>query len=462
MVALETRSAVVLLLSIGLFSAAHAADEVAPVQPAAATAAEATVPSLSAPGGRVPVVGGDTTTGAAQRATSASYELAGSGLGSASRPEEANILTATGKGKPLRFQNGIFVYPTVTVAAGYNDNVAGTSTNEKGSKIFVIRPEVVAELKRQGDRYTFSYVGNYGHYTSSSSDDFNHNEILLAGDNYFTSRARLGWGVGYYSRSDARGATDRVASDTPDRWRAPMVRLVGIYGAKGAPGRIELETGWLQKRYTNNRDVTRNYDVDVTTVSGRFFYRVLPRTSLVFEARNTWNEYIASTSTQDNSYRKLMMGATWELSAKTTGVLKMGRANKDYNLGIRRDPSASTWEASVVWTPMTYSRFDFETAQDIMDSSGVGNFTDTRSWTANWTHKWASYVSSNVNAGVVRADYDGIDRNDTTKNFGVGFFRELGYNFRAGLNWSRTKRDSNINTLDFKRNVYMLTLEAVL
>jgi polysaccharide biosynthesis protein VpsM len=453
-----------LIITLGLCPVGNAAQEVESKVPAQGKLeAPAFVPSLSAPGERVPVLGGDSSTGAAQRASSAGYELSGSGVGSASVAEQGAILTSGVKGRSLRFENGIFVYPSAALAVGHNDNVGGDSVNEKSSKIIVLRPEVVAELKRRGDRYTLSYNGNYGHYTSSSDDDFEHHDIWLAGDNYLTTRTRVGWGVGYQSRTDARGSTDRGGvNDTPDKWRAPLARVLAIYGAPAAIGRFELESSWMQKRYTNNRASTRGSDVDIAMLSGRFFYRVMPKTSLVFEARNTWSDYALSTSTNDNSYLKLLVGARWDMTAKTTGDVRVGRAYKNYESSTRRDPRAGTWEAGLTWSPLTYSVFRLETGQDIADSTGVGNFTESRSHNLVWNHNWASYITSSVNAGMVKTDYDGVARNDKTKNYGVSFFRELGYNFRAGVNWSRTKRDSNQNNLDFKRDVFMLTLEAML
>jgi len=457
---METRSAIGLILALGMLGNVMAADAAS----GSAAPVEAEVPSLNVPTVRAPVIGGDASVGAGQRSASAGYELSGSGIGSANTPEQGAILTNAGKGRPIRFQNGIFVYPAASLAIGHNDNVGGTATNEKSSSVVILRPEVVAEMKRSGDRYTFSYAGNYGHYAASSDDDFQHHDIWLAGDNYFTTRARLGWGVGYQWRSDARGSTDRVSSSSPDEWHAPVARLVGIYGAPGAVGRLELESSWMQKRYTNNRAFTQDSDVDMLMLSGRFFYRVMPKTSLVFEARNTRSDYVSATSTSDNDYLKLLIGATWDMTAKTTGMIKLGRAYKNYDDASRRDPSAATWEAGVTWAPLTYSEFSLQSAQDIADSSsGAGNYyINNRSHSLSWNHKWASYISSSVNAGVVRSNYNGIARDDTTKNFGIGFYRELGYNFRAGLNWNRTKRDSTVNVNDFQRDVFMLTLEAVL
>ncbi|MGE5469175.1 MAG: outer membrane beta-barrel protein [Bacteroidota bacterium] len=464
----ETRSAIALILALGLVATpAIAADTAAPQADAVATDATQT-PAASTTwnsgGASGAVFGGETSggVGVAQQSVTAGYELGGLGVAGGAAPAQGAIMTSAGRGRPIRFENGIFIYPSVLVGYGYNDNVTGRATDRITSTFWALRPEVVGEIKHGGDRYTLSYIGNYAHYDNSSNDDYTQHEIWAAGDNYFTSRARLGWGVGYLEKTDARGSTNRVSSNEPDRWHAPVLRALGIYGAPGAAGRIELEGSWMQKRYDNNRAFTEQSDVDLTTASGRFFYRVMPRTSLLFEARETWANYTSSTSQGDNTDRRLYAGVTWEATAKTTGTIKLGRAYKDFSDSSRTDSSLNSWEGSLRWSPLTYSTFDLVSSKTPSDSTGVGSFVTNTATSLTWNHKWASYISSRVNAGVVKTIYAGDPRKDNTKNYGVGFFTELGYRTRLGLDWQYTNRNANVDTFDFKRNVLMGTLEFVL
>jgi len=473
----KTRSAIALALALGLvatpafsaeplFTLADAA--VAPDSVEKSQAPVSPVEPVNPPtvfggvtGGNLS--GGESAFGATQPSVTAGYELGGAGIASGRAPTDGAILTAPARGRPIRFDNGLFVYSSALVGFGYNDNITGASTNRLSSNLWVLRPELVTEPKHAGDRYTFSYLGNYGRYESSSADDYYHHEFWAAGDNYFTSRARLGWGVGYLEKTDARGATNRVASAEPDRWHAPVVRGLGIYGAPGAVGRIEVETSWMQKRYDNNRAFTQVADVDLTTLSGRFFYRVMPKTSLVFEARNTWANYVLATVTPgDNTDTRLYAGATWEATAKTTGMIKFGRAYKNFSNSSVQDASMPSWEGSVRWSPLTYSTFGLLSSRTPMDSTGLGTFVTNNATSLTWDHKWASYISSRVSAGVTKTNYGGNPRKDDTKNYGVGFFTELGYRARLGIDWSNTERKTNVDGFDFKRNVLMGTLEFVL
>lgn len=463
----QTRSAIGLILVMGLMTSPVMAAEAADSQAAGAQVDEPQ-PSTnwSNSGTGAPLFGNDSSVSAVQQSVTAGYELGGTGIAGGAAPAEGGIMTAAGRGRPIRFENGVFVYPSVLVGLGYNDNVTGRNTDRISSGVIALRPELVGELKHAGDRYTLSYVGNYAHYDSSSDDDYNHHEFWAAGDNYFTSRARLGWGVGYMEKSDPRGyRADSAAANSsePDRWHAPVLRALGIYGAPGAIGRVELETSWMQKRYENNRSYTEQADVDLTVVSGRFFYRVMPRTSLVFEARDTWANYVSSSgSVGNNTDLRLYAGVTWDATAKTTGTIKVGRAYKDFSDSSRESSALNSWEGSVRWAPLTYSTFDLVTSRTPADSTGVGSFTTTTATSLVWNHKWASYISSRVSAGLVKTIYEANPREDNTKNYGVGFFTELGYRTRLGLDWANTDRNSNQDTNDFKRNVMMATLEFVL
>jgi hypothetical protein len=396
-----------------------------------------------------------------QSSITPSYELGGIGQ---SRPAtgQAVITTAPTYGLPIRMDNGVFVYPNVFVGAGSNSNVVGTNVNPVSSNFWTLQPLVVGEVKNHGDRYTLRYVGNYTRYDSSSADNFNHHDIQLAGDNYFTSRSRLGWSAGYVARTDPRGSTDRGISATPDSWNAPIVRALYIYGITGAPGRIEVEASHQQKRYDNNRATTFGSDADLTNASGRFFYRVMPRTSAVLEIRQAYADYIDSTSTNDNTDRRYLVGLVWDATAKTTGTVKVGQVEKKFSSSARQGTSNSTWEGAVRWSPLTYSVWDLILSKAPADSTGFGDYVMNTGATLAWNHQWASTISSRASLGSVQSDFASTTRSDTTKNYGLGFFYNVSRTVRAGLEWTRTDRSSSLSIYEFNRNVTMLSLEATL
>ena len=278
-----------------------------------------------------------------------SYELGG--IGQAGPLGQAGITTAPVYGLPLRMDNGVFIYPNVYVGAGNNSNVLTTRDNAISSSVITLQPYVVGEVKNHGDRYTLAYRGNFTRYDNSSADNFNHHDIQLAGDNYLSTRSSLGWGAGYIERTDPRGSTDRAISAEPDKWHAPMARALYGYGTPGAQGRFEVEGSYQQKRYDNNRSYTTDSDANLGTVAGRFFYRIMPRTSAVMEVRQSNADYISDTSTNDNTDRRYLVGLTWDATAKTTGTVKVGQLQKNFSNSARVGGTNGIWEGAVRWAP---------------------------------------------------------------------------------------------------------------
>jgi len=389
-----------------------------------------------------------------QIAFTPSYETSG-------RASLPGIMTAPAFGAPVRF-GGTYVYPDAVLTYGNNDNLLGTSSNALSTRFSNVHTNLVAEVKNDGDRYTASYTGNYARFDSSSADNYNHHEFALAGDDTFSSRARLGWTGGYLMNTDPRGSTDRALSATPDKWHASSVAALFAYGAQGAIGRFEVESFAQEKRYDNNRETTAGGDLDMLNVAGRFLYRVAPKTSILFELREIKTDYQLNTSTNTNTDRRVLVGVTWEATAATTGVIKIGELKKDFDSSARSDYSGVNWEGSVRWTPLTYSTIDFNTARAPADSTGVGDYILNRTENVRWTHQWSSATSTKVSLGQVDSDYHGIDLQENTRNYGVG----ISYAWRRWLSLSAelatTRRTSNVPEQEYKRNVLSLSLEGTL
>lgn len=442
-------------LPVALASAQDAASQADAAQQdkATSTSSALNVPSLAVPGASVPLFGSsDATANVAQQAATASYEQISGG--------------AVPRGNPLRFSNGIFVYPSATVSLGHNDNLTGVATGKESSSVLTLAPQVVAELKRAGDRYALSYTGNYARHFSSNNDDFAQHLIELVGQQVFTARLRTNWGLSYQVGSDARGSTDTATGvDEPNKWHSTTLRGGLAYGAQGAAGRLQVDGSWMRKRFDNNRLLTVASDVDATTLSSTFFYRVAPKTSALFELRNTWSDYVLSTSDQDNQDRRVYVGLTWDATAKTTGSVRLGRAYKQFDgASAREDGKSGTWEANISWAPLTYSTFNLSTAKGFADSSGTGDYLENTSMGLTWTHQWSSLTSSSVSLGRVSSKYSANTRKDVTDTLGLGLNRALSSNTSLGLNWTHSERDTSgtPTNLDFKRNVTMLQLQTSL
>jgi hypothetical protein len=57
-------------------------------------------------------------------------------------------------------------------------------------------------------------------------------------------------------------------------------------------------------------------------------------------------DYDSALSTEDNTERRYYLGYTWDATAATTGVVKIGRMTKDFDAAGRAGYSGSSWEAA--------------------------------------------------------------------------------------------------------------------
>ncbi len=138
--------------------------------------------------------------------------------------------------------------------------------------------------------------------------------------------------------------------------------------------------------------VTQSFDVTTFNAAGRFLYRIAPRTRLLTELRYTTFDY--KTNNLDSSEVRLLVGATWDLAASTSGTVKVGQVRKDFKQSTLSDFSGVNVEAAVRWMPRTYSTVELLATRQPSDSTGAGLFTVDTTVGAVWNHRWQSFLSS--------------------------------------------------------------------
>jgi len=393
----------------------------------------------------------------------APYELSGSGIGG-SRGSSQAILTAPvpGSGAPIRTVGGIFLYPSVFVGYGYNDNVLSSSINQFGSGLINVAPQVMAEMKSRGDRYTALILANHTGYSNSRNDNYTNYEAWVAGDNYFSARARMGWALGQVSATDPRGASLRATSISPDHWNAPTLRGRFIYGAPEAAGRIEVDADSRHKRYDNNRTVTEVADRDDKGLAGRFFYRLGSRSLALVEVSNRVFDYPSAAAIDDNTDRRLYLGYTWEASAATTGIVKVGRMTKRFDQAGHDQYSGGTWEATVRWLPLTYSAFEFALVKVAEDPTGLGSYLLNTRNSVSWKHQWSKSFTTVAAASLSNTKFAGTSRSDDIR----GISLTAQYNPRrwltTGVDFAITDLQSSDPAADWRRKVIMFTANFTL
>lgn len=375
---------------------------------------------------------------------------------------DAKEFADTGRQSPSPIEAGpFFIYPTLGISVGRDSNVARTSNNEIASTATLISPSVVADLLSNGDRYVFGYKGKFLRYADSKDNNTDSNELQFQAENAYSARlSSLILGNLLYAE-DAQGTTDS-GSSTPDKYRSLSLKGLVGYGAAEATGRIELEAGVQNKRYSNNQNVTRFFDQDSLSAAARFFYRIAPKTSLVFEGRAQNFDYVVNPELQNSKEYRLYTGLKWDMDDSFMGSVKVGMLNKKYDSDTKGEFTKFSYEALLRFTPLSYSSVELSAMRTPSESTGSGNFLLDDVLNAQWNHSWSSYLSSRAYLTYVNSDYSGIARTDDTYITGLAVDYKLTRWLKTGAELRYEKRNSNITFQDYQRNLFMVNLSGSL
>ncbi len=364
------------------------------------------------------------------------------------------------KGIPL--SEGLSLFPHLNVGFGRDNNLFLTNVNRTSSNLQTYNPGFKVEANAESAKFGLLYDLNIGRYSQSSADNYTDYRVLGTGEFVFTSSMGLKLAAEYAHGHDPRGSTDRGISGAPDEHRTSTPSMLFAYGANDAIGRFEVEAGSASKRYVNNRATTIGSDRNTDNFGGRFFLRVAPKTSVLFEAREDRIDYKLLTSLQDSKEQRYLVGLKWDATAATSGTVKVGQIRKDFALASRRDFTGTGWEAQVSWKPLSYSKFNFFTTKSFSESTGLGDFTLAKKFGVNWQHSWNSRLMSTASMSRADDDFVGNTRSDSTDTIGLKLNYKVMRWLTVGGEYTNTKRDSNTSGFNYKKNLYMLTLGATL
>ncbi|GAP35631.1 capsular polysaccharide synthesis enzyme CpsB [Piscinibacter sakaiensis] len=360
--------------------------------------------------------------------------------------------------KALPIADGVALTPTLGVSLGHTDNVGlAPKAQAQRSGVITLTPKLLATTAYRASRYAVGYQGELIRYPSSSRDNANNHELAATAENVLDTRFAVNSRLSYQDKRDAAGTTDRAAGQELDHWRGLNGAVLARYGAPGAKGRLELELGAFDKKYVNNRTTTQDADYLSTNLAARFGVRVMPKTTVLVEYRNTRFDYKRNVQGLDGTEQRYLVGAEWEATALTSGSFKVGYLNKDYKSPTRTGFSGLTWEGGVSWKPLTYSTVDISTGRSATDPTGNnGDYIKSSFIATSWTHQWASYFSTRVSLVHNESDYVGTARQDKVDTLGFSANYDFRRWVRLGASYEYSKRSSTAASFDYDRNLFSL------
>ena len=354
------------------------------------------------------------------------------------------------------------LHPKFRLEAIHNDNLTAAATNPIKTFGTFYSPGFSYVLRSAKKRLFADYHLSGATYEDSRRDDYLDHRASFGYQYTPTNRVSLGVEGEYFDSQDARGTGaaegSGVIQTSPDEWH--HVRLKGklAYGASGARGRFEGDVAFTNKDYDNNRRVTAVRDREDIAATGRFYYRILPKTSLLLEGRATRYDYDRSapnSASLDGLTSQALLGITWKGTFKTTGTARFGYIRKDFDAAGRRTGQSFSWDFGVQWRPKSYSVFSLNTARNFQETNGVGDFIIDDSVSLSWAHSWNTRLRTALRFSFAQNDFeaDNTGRADERLSAGADVIYKPGDNLELGLGYNYERRDSNQNTFDYERNI---------
>ncbi len=373
----------------------------------------------------------------------------------------------------IRLSEGIIFTPSLKVVESYNDNFRAVNKNSESSWITTLEPTFQLNADGRKSAYQLKYIASSDTFHSSHKD--NNVDHHLTGDAgfEFNSRNRLLLSAGYHqvedTAADNRNSTFKTEND---KYNSKDVGGVYTFGAEAARTQIEFAANYEELRYDNNKRyaptgprINSEKERDTTALRSTVFYEVAPKTKVLLEGRYTDYEYQNrnfSRDKLDSKNKGVLVGVTWDATAKTSGTFKVGRERKSFDSSDYNSKSTGMWEAGVTWAPLTYSTFDLSTRQGFDEGDDGASSIKTQHTRLGWKHYWLDHVYSEASYARTDQKYQDVKREDNTDNYGLSLTYEARRWLDLGVGYTYTDKASDIKDERYTRNIFAFTVNASL
>jgi len=252
-------------------------------------------------------------------------------------------------------QRGGVFHPFIVLEEVYTDNLFATNLNNKSSFVTTIAPGIwiaspgtrqrllsidtrttspgglhLSRFKSEADRRYqsyFLYSPEYVMYSNFSRHaHFNHKVEGLA-------QLNLNSGVSFDLVTllhDKEEIAGNGVTDALYRYKDSLIDFIATYNRPS--NRFEFQFAYSNYALDYVDPIVSYRDRRDNSIGLSAFYQFWPKTSLFAEFNYSNIDYVSgSVNDNDNIERRYYTGAKWDISAKTSGMLKLGYIEKDFD-----------------------------------------------------------------------------------------------------------------------------------
>lgn len=369
------------------------------------------------------------------------------------------------------FKLGSFqVLPTVEVKESFNDNIYNERGTGVSDNITTIQPAVAFNSNFEQHALNFLATGNFGIYGSNSQDDFS--DYAFATDGRFDAGASTSFlaGVRYDRLHEDRGSRNNTSGNAPIEY---SLTTLNVGGAHAFGDKLRLRGTLVHSIYDydaqsrqGGTSVSQDFrDRTQTEPTLRLGYQLNPNWEIFSRGSINSRDYDQTTDTsgrrRSSKGHNVVAGLGLTLPGLLAGEAYVGNMAQNYDDARLKDVNTLAYGASINWVPITRMSITLNANRSIDE-------TTTLAASSTVTSSVGIYADIDVMRDLIlrpeysfaNSAYNGIAQDDDTNTFGIGLVYSLSTRVYVGGGYKHTERDSNVNTSDYKQNVYFLRLGA--
>ena len=397
--------------------------------------------------------------------------LLGLALGSAGQTMAAAVPDG-----PAAIEAGPFVItPSTGVEIKHRDNIYLQQNNQTDSWIYLAQPALNVLTQDRNNTYQLNYRGEAAWYqVSRHNDDNDYFDNTLSGEAHmeFSDRWIAEGVISWASLHEDRGtglSEGLIGEVLPKPIEYDQANVGGSlqYGSDAEVGWVLLKVGYMERQYTNFKEITRPRDRDETTVDATFFHPIAPNTDILAEygfKRIHYPNPFDNVAQLDSDENAVSAGLQWEVTPNLTSTAKLSYIDKEFKDSGRKDWDGLGWTLELWMQPREQDTILVTSTRHPEETTLQGNFIKRDILTATWTHQWSDRVYSELSGLLGQDNYaQSFDnREDDILNVSM----KVGYEFRRWMNvytgYGYDRKNSNVEDLSYRDYVFNVGVELSL
>ncbi|WNC69632.1 outer membrane beta-barrel protein [Thalassotalea nanhaiensis] len=387
------------------------------------------------------------------------------------------------------FQDGIpfagfKLHSQINVTESYTDNLLQDDDNKINTWKTFINPNVSLSKTYGLNQVEFGYGLLHSNYSAKGRDNITDHKFHLNSALDFNTSHRLKLSAQYNIMYEERGKDYSIGYGDllkkPTEYKSLTAKSLYTYGAKSAKANVDVSLGYYEVLWeklsisdltigpptdTSLIDLTADREHEITSVGSTFRYKTGAytevNTSITYQDIN-YHHATGLVDNRDSEVSSAFVGLKWQGSALTTGFVNVGYSSKTFDSQYRSDESGFRWQLGVIWKPLTYSNFDFSSAQNVTEAKGQGSYIKNTNYTVSWHHQWLTRLKTKLSTRVMNDEYGDSFREDDVDIYSATVTYQMRKNLAFSSSLKHHIRDSNIEKLTFTENIISVSMKFAL